>query len=46
MSTWLVIAVTVAYVATAVDLILRKDYGMALTFACYAGANVGLITKL
>ena len=43
MSTWLVIAVTFAYAATAVDLLMRKDYGHALMFAGYAIANVGLI---
>jgi hypothetical protein len=43
MSTWLVIAVTIAYVLTAIDLAMRKDWGHAVMFAGYAWANVGLI---
>jgi hypothetical protein len=42
-STWLVIAVTFAYAATAVDLLLRKDYGHAVMFGGYCLANCGLI---
>jgi hypothetical protein len=31
------------YVWTACDLALRREYALALTFVCYALANVGLM---
>lgn len=43
MSEWLLAATGVAYLVTAVDLYLRGQVGLALTFAGYALANVGLI---
>ena len=43
MSEWLLAATGIAYLATAVDLYLRGQPGMALAFAGYALANVGLI---
>lgn len=41
-ATYLSIA-TLLYFLTAVDLLRNKDYGMCLTFAAYAMANIGLI---
>jgi hypothetical protein len=42
MSEWLIAACGFAYLLTAADLALRGQYGLALTFAAYALANVGL----
>lgn len=46
MSEWLLAATGIAYLATAVDLYLRGQPGLALTFAGYAIANVGLIMAI
>lgn len=35
--------VGVAYLSVALCYLFKKDYGWALTWACYAGANAGLI---
>lgn len=43
MSEWLIAACGAAYAVTAADLMLRGQYGLALTFAAYAVANVGLV---
>jgi hypothetical protein len=46
MSGYLIGAVTLAYVATAVDLYLSGRVGLAICFAGYSVANVGLILDL
>ena len=46
MAEWLLAATGVAYLATAVDLYLRGQVGLALAFAGYALANVGLIMSV
>ena len=43
MATWAIVACTGLYLLTALDLFRGKQYGLALTFAAYAIANVGLI---
>ena len=43
MAEWLLALTGIAYLVTAVDLYLRGQAGLALTFAGYALANVGLI---
>ena len=43
MSTWLLYAVTAAYIATGIDLWLHDRHGLALCFIGYAIANAGLI---
>lgn len=46
MSEWLIAACALAYLLTAADLAVRGQWGMALTFAAYALANVGLILSI
>ena len=46
MSGWAVALCGVLYGITAVDLIRRGDWWMALVFAAYGVANVGLIMKI
>lgn len=46
MSEWLIAACALAYAATAVDLSMRGDYGLSLTFAAYAVANLGLLWSM
>lgn len=43
MNAWLIGACTIIYLAVAVDNIRHGDGPMALVFAAYALANVGLI---
>jgi hypothetical protein len=42
-STWAIALCAVLYVITAADLFRDRQYGLALAFAAYALANVGLI---
>lgn len=42
MAPWLILAVGVAYCATALDLALHGKGGLAIAFAGYAFANIGL----
>lgn len=46
MSEWLIAACGLAYAVTAYDLSTRGDYGLALTFAAYALANIGLLWSM
>ena len=46
MSAWVLAGVTAAYVVTAVDLYVTGRPAMALCFAGYAIANIGLIADL
>lgn len=46
MSEWLLAAVSAAYLATAIDLALRGQNGLAVAFLCYGIANVGLIVSI
>lgn len=43
LSTWAIAVCAVLYVITAFDLARDRQYGLALAFAAYALANVGLI---
>lgn len=43
MATWALLAAAVLYLLTAADLYQQKQYGLALAFAAYALANIGLI---
>ena len=43
MSSWLIIAVTIVYAWTALDLFIRKDIGHSIMFFGYAIANIGLL---
>lgn len=43
MSTWAIGICAVLYLVTAFDLWRQGQLGLALTFACYAAANIGLI---
>lgn len=43
MSAWAIGVCGVLYVVTALDLYRQRQYGLALAFAAYALANVGLI---
>ena len=42
MARWLIVAVGVAYLATAADLAWHGKWGLAIAFFFYAGANAGL----
>ena len=46
MAEWLLALTGVAYLATAIDLCLRGQHGLALAFAAYAIANAGLIMSV
>ena len=43
MSAWLLSAVTVAYIWTALDLYLHGRPGLSFAFMAYAAANIGFI---
>jgi len=43
MSLWMIIVVTLCYMATATLQIFQKQYGFGLMWAAYAVANIGLI---
>lgn len=43
MSTWAIATSAFLYLLTAIDLYRDKQYGLALTFICYAMANGGLL---
>lgn len=40
---WLVVAVTIAYVGSAIDMGMRGQWPFAIVFAGYAFANVGML---
>lgn len=40
--TWVIVLSTVLYVAAGVYFMGAKNYGLAIAYLCYAGANVGL----
>ena len=46
MSAWAVAVCGVLYLVTAVDLARKNDWPLALTFAAYAVANIGLILAM
>lgn len=46
MATWLVWAVTLAYLGTAIDLYIKQDMGHSLMFFGYAIANLGIVRAL
>lgn len=43
MSEWLICLVTIAYLAVAAEYGLSGKAGLAVTFAAYAVANIGLL---
>jgi hypothetical protein len=45
MSNWLLFGIAIVYLWVAVDYFLADRDGMALTFAAYALANIGLIAE-
>lgn len=46
MSAWLVLAVGAVYLVVAVELLIKQQLGMGVTFAGYALANVGLYVAM
>lgn len=46
MSEWLLVLVGAAYLVTAADLWQRGQIGLAITFACYCLANLGMILAI
>ena len=43
MSAWLLVIVTLIYASIAVSRMAAKDWNMAIVFAGYAMANIGLL---
>lgn len=43
MSTALIVIVTGIYAAISASEVWGGNYGLAVTFGCYAGANIGLL---
>lgn len=43
MSIWCIIIATGCYLLTALSNFLNKNYALAGVWACYAGANIGLL---
>lgn len=42
MSGWLIALTGLIYAAVAVEQVVKGNWPMAITYLCYAGANIGL----
>ena len=46
MSTWLIVLVTLAYLATSIQQAVQRNYPVSVMFFGYAVANVGILSLI